>query len=74
MRLDIDYGSSAAISYNRYFQKLLEDARVQNDGLDVTPERTNQLRGRIALLKELLALPTQKSVMDAQARIEHPDE
>lgn len=73
MKYDIDFGSAAAQSYQQMFQTMLDEARVRNDGLDLTDAQTSQLRGRIALLKELLALPNRKKVMDAQARFEHPE-
>lgn len=49
----------------------LAQARERNDG-DLDPTQTARLRGRIETLKELLALPSQKTVMEAQARFATP--
>ena len=69
---DIDHGDSAAKAYQAHFEHLLKLARESNDGLFLTDAQTNQLRGRIALLKELIALPKAKALREAQLRIEHP--
>lgn len=71
---DIDHTASGAQSYQKLFQELLDQARIRNDGLNLSTEETNQIRGRIALLKELIALPQHKLIRDAQSRIEHRDE
>ena len=51
----------------------LTQARERNDG-DLDAIQTARLRGRIETLKELLALPSQKTVMEAQARFATPTE
>lgn len=73
MEFQIDHGSSAAISYQRYFEHLLEKYRNMNDGLNLTEAETQQIRGRIALLKELIALPKTKEILDAQSRHGQPE-
>lgn len=45
----------------------LSTARNRNDG-DLDLIETAKLRGRIALLKELIALPEQKKVLEAQSK------
>lgn len=74
MKFEIDHSASGCQQYQKLFQHMLEKERIKNDGVALTEAETNQIRGRISLLKELLALPTQKILMEAQARIEHPDE
>ena len=74
MNFPIDHSTAGAEQYQRLFQHLLDQARIRNDGLELSVEQTHQIRGRIALLKELLALPQQKMLLDAQARIGHPEE
>lgn len=69
----IDFGSSAAQSYMKLFERMLDEARVRNDGLGLDESETNQIRGRIAVLKELIALPTRQRNLDAQSRNGHPD-
>lgn len=56
-----------------YMQGKLDSERRKNDGLDLTEKETEQIRGRISLLKELLALDQAEEVRLAQARIEHPE-
>jgi CHASE3 domain sensor protein len=73
MNFEIDFGSSAAKSYQQLFEKMLNEARNKNDNLKLSVDETNQIRGRIAVLKELLALPNHKKIAEAQARIEHPE-
>jgi hypothetical protein len=51
----------------------LEQYRKQNDG-DMSEAETNKLRGRIAVLKELLALPNQKTILESQAKFVTPDD
>jgi hypothetical protein len=74
MNFDIDFSSGPIQAYHRYLEQLLSESRAKNDGLSLSAEETHQLRGRIALLKELLALPTMKKTMEAQARFGHPEE
>lgn len=50
----------------------LADARKKNDG-ELDDIATAHLRGRIAMLKELIALPTKKLVMEAQSRTVMPE-
>ena len=50
----------------------LASARDRNDG-DLGEIETAHLRGRIATLKELLALPETKRSMDAQVKSVLPD-
>ena len=50
----------------------LVQARQQNDG-DLGDSDTAKLRGRIALLKELIALPDTKRVLDAQLKSVSPE-
>lgn len=69
----IDHSSHGAQAYQTHFQTLLKRYREMNDG-DLSLEDTCKLRGKIALLKELIALPSQKMIMDAQSRIGHPEE
>lgn len=72
MNFDIDHTSAGAYAYQQLFEKLLAEARARNDGLNLSDAETNQIRGRIALLKELIALPEQKKILDAQSRMGHP--
>lgn len=71
--MEIDFTSSASQAYQKMFEFMLERERKKNDGLDLDDKRTNQIRGRISLLKELIALPRAKDIADAQSRIEHPE-
>lgn len=47
-------------------------ARAKNDG-DLTESETAKLRGRIDALKELIALPAKRLVMEAQSRTVLPE-
>lgn len=69
---DIDFSTGAAVQFQALFNSLLEEARNKNDA-DLSMEETQKLRGRIALLKELIALPKTQKVMEAQSRLDHPD-
>lgn len=71
--MNIDFGSSIARAFQKHFESELQKAREKNDGLTLTMEQTNQLRGRIQLLKELIRLPQDREIEIAQSRIEHPD-
>lgn len=71
--MDIDFSSSASQAYQKMFEYMLERERKKNDGLDLDEAKTNQIRGRISLLKELVALPKIREIEDAQLRIEHPE-
>lgn len=73
MKFEVDPTLSGASQYQQLFEEELDKARKRNDGLSLTNDETQQLRGRIALLKELLALPGQKQIWDAQAMVEHPE-
>ena len=53
----------------RWAQKKLEDSRVRNDANELDAIQTAALRGRISMLKELLALPKQQA---AQAQMDEP--
>ena len=50
----------------------LASARNQNDG-DLNEIETAKLRGRIALLKEIVALPAVRKAMDAQQKSVLPE-
>lgn len=63
----IDHSSSAAQSYQELFKQMLEKERKKNDGLSLTDADTQQIRGRISVLKELIALPEAKNLRDAQS-------
>lgn len=54
-------------------QSQLDQARIKNDG-DVDASGTATLRGRIALLKELIALPDTNRLMKAQSKYVEPFE
>lgn len=71
--MEIDHHSHSARAYQELFKQKLEEYRSKNDGADLTEAQTNQLRGAIRLLKELIALPRQREIEEAQSRIEHPD-
>lgn len=71
--MTLDHALPGAMQYQKLFQTMLDDARRRNDGLDLTADQTAQIRGRIALLKELLALPERQTTLDAQAKVEHRD-
>ena len=50
----------------------LESSRNQNDG-DLNEIETAKLRGRIALLKEIVALPQVRKAMEAQQKSVLPE-
>lgn len=54
----------------RWAESKLKTEREKNDGMDLDAVQTAVIRGRISLLKELLALPR---VSEAQARIDQPE-
>ena len=47
-------------------------ARLKNDG-DLNEIATAKLRGRLSVLKELVALPEDKRFRETQSRIDAPD-
>ena len=47
-------------------------ARLKNDG-DLNEMATANLRGRLSVLKELVALPEDKRFRETQSRIDAPD-
>lgn len=62
MKLDkADLRSSLWIRLSAHLNERLEEERVRNDGR-LNPEETSRLRGRIAQLKEILALAEQEPV------------
>lgn len=69
----IDYTTGVSQQYQKLFEEMLERERRKNDGLNLSEAETNQTRGRIALLKELIALPNSHSRDAAQSGIEHPE-
>lgn len=71
--MDIDHNAYAAQAYQQLFKHRLDEYRKKNDGTDLTEAETNQIRGAIRLLKELIALPRDREIREAQSRIEHPD-
>lgn len=58
MLTELEKQSSAWIKLTKYANDRLDACRQQNDG-DLSPEQTARLRGRIAALKEILALTEQ---------------
>ena len=50
----------------------LDHARKQNDG-ELSEVATAHLRGRISILKELIALPNAKRILEAQSKAVLPD-
>lgn len=68
---EIDFSSGVSGQYQTHFEELLKQARVKNDGTSLTDAETNQIRGRIALLKELIALPNKASALKAQSSTDH---
>ena len=50
--------------------KQIKDCREQNDNATITEQKTAALRGKIAALKELLALPR---ISASQAQMDDPD-
>lgn len=51
----------------------LEQARERNDG-DLDATQTAVLRGRISILKELIALPEGRKILEAQSKFVNPVE
>jgi len=66
--MEIDFTSSVSQAYQKLFEKMLDDERRKNDGLELSIEKTSQIRGRISLLKELLALPRVRDIELQQIR------
>ena len=50
----------------------LDRARFKNDG-DLSEMATAKLRGRVSVLKELIALPEDQRFRETQSRIDAPD-
>ena len=50
----------------------IDRARSKNDG-DLNEIATAKLRGRLSVLKELIALPEDKRFRETQSRIDAPD-
>jgi hypothetical protein len=55
----------------KWASQKIESCRNQNDG-DLSDIETAKLRGRIAVLKELLALPDKESLLVSQAKFVQP--
>ena len=51
----------------------LSSARERNDG-NLDAIETAKLRGRIEVLKELVALPETQKILDAQPKFAYPEE
>lgn len=69
----INFADGTWLQLKRHMEMKLEVERKKNDGTDLDERQTYLIRGRISLLKELLALELAEEVRQAQARIEHPD-
>lgn len=54
---NINYRSGDWAEFRRYLAQLREDYRTALENPDQSPEKTAALRGRVGLIKELLALP-----------------
>ena len=53
----INYGSADWLEFRAYLTQLHDDVRGGLESFDCSPERTAWLRGKAALIKDLLALP-----------------
>ena len=56
MKPEIEYGSPTWKAITNHVTDRIETLRKRNDSLTLSPAQTDQLRGRLAELKDLLAL------------------
>jgi hypothetical protein len=67
----IDFGSSTWHSLKAHLENQLQFAREKNDS-KLSPDETAELRGRIAAIKELLALPRASSAQEELTKMAGP--
>jgi hypothetical protein len=69
--MNINFSDGTWRQIETWAESRLKSEREKNDAPDLTTEETAVLRGRIAMLKELLALPRRA---EAQARMSDPSQ
>lgn len=66
----MDFTNPAWQEVLRFANSELVKSRIQNDSVKLTVEETYALRGRIAVFKELLALPVKaRAQIEAEAEL-----
>ena len=70
--MTINFSDGTWRQVSQWAEQKLKTEREKNDGVELDPVQTAVLRGRISLLKELLALPRVKDA-EARARIDQPE-
>lgn len=69
--MNINFTDGSWRQIEQWAEARLKSEREKNDAVDMDPIQTATTRGRIALLKELLALPR---VAEARARMSDPSQ
>lgn len=65
--LEIDFDSDAWKVIEAHARKQLDDLRLKNDGFGHDLQTTSVIRGRIAVWKELLDMPTKRREAEERA-------